>query len=874
MADGSLIFDTKVDTSGFQRGAGSLKQQAVSVQNIFKKVGGTIAAAFTIKEIISFGKEAINLASDLQEVQNVVDTAFGSMAHKMEEFADTCIEMYGMSKLTAKQMGSTFMAMAKGMGQSTDIASDKAIELTGRLGDIMSFYNKTADEVNTIGKAIYSGETEPLKAIGIIMTQTNLEAYALAEGYEKLYSEMSAEEKLLVRQNYFLKQTEMAAGDFEKTQASWANQTRILSEQWKEFMTLLGNAAIQVLTPVVQTLNTLVGALVDVGTELSKIFGITAASNISEEAATAQTELENLGDTIEETQEKGSGGTASFDKLEVVSGGETETTEASAIEDKVEAIKEEKEATVETEEATSELEEAIYRTGEALQWLGNTFETSFMDNFGDTGRFDSIIDSFRRLKESISGIFSSPDLQGAAGGFFESIITRIGAAAGSFASIGTSIIDNLLGGASLSLSENEEGIKNSLVNLFKIGERWNEINTEYTNAVASIATVFESDEAKGITSSLFSLFTTATLGILEGLGTFATDVLDLLTAPFIENKEKITQTIQDTFAEIQPILETLQGIVDNVFSTIRQVYDEKVAPLIQKLKEGFVEIGEELLDAYNKYILPVITYASEKFQELADGPIGDLIDKFGEFARKVCDAVGAIWDGALKPFIKWFIRVIAPIIGKQLKQVIDFFSKMAESIAEGIGWVLDILGGLLDFITTGFTEGWGTAWENLKTAAVDIFEELWDKLKGIINSILGGVESMANGVVGGINKMIDALNGLSFDIPDWVPKFGGESFGFSIPKIKEVSIPKLATGTVVPANYGEFAAILGDNKREAEVVSPLSTIEKAMENVMARMQAMGGDITLIAQLDGEVIYKEVVKRDRIQKKRTGKSALA
>ena len=600
MADGSLIFDTKVDTSGFQRGAGSLKQQAVSVQNIFKKVGGTIAAAFTIKEIISFGKEAINLASDLQEVQNVVDTAFGSMAHKMEEFADTCIEMYGMSKLTAKQMGSTFMAMAKGMGQSTDIASDKAIELTGRLGDIMSFYNKTADEVNTIGKAIYSGETEPLKAIGIIMTQTNLEAYALAEGYEKLYSEMSAEEKLLVRQNYFLKQTEMAAGDFEKTQASWANQTRILSEQWKEFMTLLGNAAIQVLTPVVQTLNTLVGALVDVGTELSKIFGITAASNISEEAATAQTELENLGDTIEETQEKGSGGTASFDKLEVVSGGETETTEASAIEDKVEAIKEEKEATVETEEATSELEEAIYRTGEALQWLGNTFETSFMDNFGDTGRFDSIIDSFRRLKESISGIFSSPDLQGAAGGFFESIITRIGAAAGSFASIGTSIIDNLLGGASLSLSENEEGIKNSLVNLFKIGERWNEINTEYTNAVASIATVFESDEAKGITSSLFSLFTTATLGILEGLGTFATDVLDLLTAPFIENKEKITQTIQDTFAEIQPILETLQGIVDNVFSTIRQVYDEKVAPLIQKLKEGFVEIGEELLDAYNK----------------------------------------------------------------------------------------------------------------------------------------------------------------------------------------------------------------------------------------------------------------------------------
>lgn len=873
MADGSLIFDTRVDTSGFQKGAGSLKQQAISVQNIFKKVGTTIAAAFTVKEIISFGKEAVNLASDLQEVQNVVDTAFGSMAHKMKEFADTCIEMYGMSKLTAKQMGSTFMAMAKGMGQSTDIASDKAIELTGRLGDIMSFYNKTADEVNTIGKAIYSGETEPLKALGVIMTQTNLEAYALAEGYEKLYNEMSAEEKLLVRQNYFLKQTEMAAGDFEKTQTSWANQTRILSEQWKEFMTLLGNAAIQVLTPAVQTLNMLVGALVDIGTELSNIFGITTASSVSEEAAKAQTELEKLGDTIEETQEKGNGGTASFDKLEVVNGGEI-SSGASTIEDKVEAIKEEEQATVATEKATSELELAIYRTGEALQWLGITFETSFMGSFGDTGRFDSIIDSFNRLKESVSNIFTSSDLQGAAGGFFGSLISGIGAVAGTFVSIGTSIANNLLGGASLSLSENEEGIKNSLVNLFKLGERWNEINSEYSTAVAEIATVFESEEAQGITSSLTSIFTTATLSILEGMGTFATDVLDLLTAPFIENKEKITQTIQDTFAEIQPTLETLQGIVDNVFSTIRKVYDEKIAPFIVELKEGFTEIGEKFLNVYNRWILPVITYASEKFKELADGPIAELTEKFGAFIGKTFDLLSILWKKVLQPLITWIINTVVPIISEVLRKCVDSLSSATSIICSVLGGITDILGIVLDFLVTGFTEGWGKAWDDLKSATVEIFEELWDKLKGIINSILGGVETMANGVVGGINKMIDALNGLSFDIPDWVPGFGGESFGFSIPKIKEVSIPKLATGTVVPANYGEFAAILGDNKRETEVVSPLSTIEKAVENVLARLQGTsGGDINITLELDGDVVYRTVVKQNRIQMKRTGVSAL-
>ena len=872
MADGSLIFDTRIDTAGFTKGAGNIKQQAASVQKVFKKVGAVIASAFAVKVIISFGKEAINLASDLQEIQNVVDTAFGSMAYKMEEFADTCIETYGMSKLTAKQMGSTFMAMAKGIGQSTDIASDKAIELTGRLGDVMSFYNKTADEVNTIGKAIYSGETEPLKAIGIVMTQANLEAYALAEGYGKLYKEMSAGEQLLVRQNYFLEQTDMAAGDFTKTQKSWANQTRILSEQWKEFMTLVGNAAIQVLTPVVRTLNQLVGALVDVGTELSNIFGITTASSISKEAAEARAELEALGDTIEETQEKGNGSTASFDKLEVISGDGTES-DTSAIENKVEAIQKEEEVTVATEEATSKLELAIRRTGEALQWLGETFETSFMESFGDTGRFDGIVASFGRIKESLGNIFISPEQRGTVDNFFGSITSGIGEVAGSFTSIGTSIIDNLLGGAALSLSENEEGIKNSLVSLFQIGERWIEIIPEYSTAVADIAAVVESDEAKGITASLMSIFTTATLGILEGLGTFSADVLELLTAPFIENKEKITQTIQDTFCELQPILETFQGIVVDVFSTIKTMYGEKIAPLIQKLKEGFVEIGEKLLDAYNTYILPVVTYTSEKFQKLADGPLKKLTEKFRIFAGKVCDAVGAVWDDALKPFILWFIDNVAPVIGEALKKAIDFFFGAAEGISEAIGGMLDILGILLDFISTGFTEGWSAAWENMKVAAIDIFEGLWKKLKGIINSILGGVESMANGVVGGINKMIDALNGLSFDIPDWVPGIGGESFGFDISKVKEVSIPRLATGTVVPANYGEFAAILGDNTRETEVVSPLSTIKQALKEAIAEAGGMGGDITFVAQLNGVELFRETVRQNQLYKKRTGESAM-
>lgn len=936
MADGNLNFDTRIDTSGFQAGTKSIKEQATYLQSVFKKVGATIAAAFTVREIIRFGSEAINLASDLQEVQNVVDTAFGDMAYKMEEFAKTCITTYGMSKLTAKQMGSTFMAMAKGMGQATDIASDKAVELTGRLGDIMSFYNKTASEVNTIGKAIYSGETEPLKAIGIIMTETNLETYALAKGYKKLYSEMEAKEKLFVRQQYFLEQTSMAAGDFKKTQDSWANQTRILAEQWKEFMTILGNGLIQVLTPAVKVLNDMVASLIEVGTALSEIFGISLAT----ETSNAQSKVESLGDTIEETQEKAKGGgTASFDELEVIGGGSSSDSSGSGlVETNTDAIKEETETTVEAEAATSELEMAIRRTGEALGWLGSMFETSFLGAFGNQSAFDSIIESFNQLRANISGVFTSPEVAGAASGFVASFISGIGSVAGTFAAVGvdilntllggfnqnleankvpvqdaivsmfdissrfveigaqytsnmlgifgeiansaigagTSIIDNLIGGFYISFNANKERVMNSVASLLDISQHQGEITANFSAALADIAEVFRSDSAKQITADIVTIFSNAALDTLEVLGTFGTDVLDVLTAPFIENKDEIGQTIEDTFSAVEPILKTFQTTVDEVFGAVKEIYDTSIKPLLESLKAGFTEIGAKLLEVYEQYILPVITYASEKFTEIAEGPIHDLIEKVKEFVNTAASFLMFFWNTILKPVIVGFIQKIVPQIAQGIKTIIDWVKVIAQYLSAMIGSVISNLGNLLNFFKTGFTEGWGKAWEELKTATIATFDELWNKMKVVINSILGGVESMANGVVKSINKLIDSMNELSFTIPDWVPgDLGGQTFGFDISHVREVSIPRLATGTVVPANYGEFAAILGDNKRETEVVSPLSTMKQALKEAILEVGGTGGgDIHITLEVEGETLHRVVVKQDRRYRKQTGKSAFA
>ena len=235
--DGSIVLTTKVDTSGVNKGMSSIK-------GIISKIGGVMAAAFSVSLLTNFGKAAIDLASDLQEVQNVVDTAFGDMSYKIEKFSKTAIEKFGLSELSAKQWASTMMAMGSGMGQSMEIGSDMAVELTGRLADVMSFYNKTEEEAFTLGKAIYSGETEPLKSIGIIMTENNLALFAMSKGYKQAYKDMDASNKLLIRQQFFLEQTSLAAGDYTKTADGWANQTRTLSQRWKEMQATFGETFI------------------------------------------------------------------------------------------------------------------------------------------------------------------------------------------------------------------------------------------------------------------------------------------------------------------------------------------------------------------------------------------------------------------------------------------------------------------------------------------------------------------------------------------------------------------------------------------------------------------------------------------------------
>lgn len=211
---------------------------------------GKLAEGFT-----DFIKQGVDLASNLQEVQNVVDTTFGDGAEQIYSWSEAAAESFGMSSLQAQNFNGTLGAMLKSMGLADDAVLKMSTDMVGLAGDMASFYNLDVETAFEKIRAGISGETEPLKQLGINMSVANLEAYALAQGIETAYDKMSQSEQAILRYNYLMSVTADAQGDFAKTSDSFANQQRILQLQWENLSASLGQKLLPSLNNVLTTAN-------------------------------------------------------------------------------------------------------------------------------------------------------------------------------------------------------------------------------------------------------------------------------------------------------------------------------------------------------------------------------------------------------------------------------------------------------------------------------------------------------------------------------------------------------------------------------------------------------------------------------------------
>ena len=744
----------------------SFKKQMAGIQGMAKKAGAALAAAFAVKKIIDFGASCIELGSDLAEVQNVVDVTFPRMSKKVDEFARNAAGSFGLSETMAKKFTGTFGAMAKAFGFNEQAAYEMSTALTGLAGDVASFYNISQDEAYTKMKAVFTGETEVLKDLGIVMTQNALDAYAMANGYGKVTAKMTEAEKVALRYQFVTDQLALASGDFIRTSDGWANQVRILQLQFDSLKATIGQGLINVLTPVIKVINLIISKLMSLANAFKSFTelitgkksggGVSAAAtgmeDIAGSADNASAAMGGAGNAAKKAAKDIKGATSGIDELNIIQAPDSSGSDGGAgggyTADEFDM------GEVDTS-AIDEMDSKYQGLIDKARELSSLFKGGFNIAFGNKDVLDSIQQSISNIGQSLKDIFLDPAVVSAADNFLNSLVFNLGKVAGGMASVGASIADNLLGGISKFLEQNSQRIKDYLISMFDIGSDITNIVGRVSEAWGTVFEAFRSDSAKQVAADIIGIFSSAFMGVTELIGKFTTDVLDLITVPFIQNKDLIKQTLEDTFSAVEPIFSEVKSIVDECFDGLKKTYDDSVAPMINSFKEGFTEIVEKLLEAYNQYILPVIEEMAQRFQEFHEQYLSPLIDKFLEFTGKVADAITAVWENFLKPFVLWFIETMAPIIGNALSGLVDMFFDWWEGISETLGHVFDALGGLMDFITGTFTGDWNKAWNGIKT----FFSQIWEAMKTLANTLMTAISNIISTVLGGIKGVWEAIWG-------------------------------------------------------------------------------------------------------------------
>lgn len=762
-ADGKVVIDTQLNNKGFTKGISGLKSKMGGLTSVVGKLGGALASAFAVKQLINFGKECIELGSNVSEVQNVVDTAFGDMSYKVEAFAETAIQNFGMSRLAAKKTASTYMAMAKGMGLADEAASDMAISLAGLTGDVASFYNISQEAADVKLKSVFTGESESLKELGVVMTQTNLKAYALEQGITKDLTAMSQAELVALRYGYVMKSLALANGDFAKTSDSWANQTRILSMQWQEFMSIIGQALITVLTPAVKVLNQIVSALINMATVvnsvINELFGVeqqTAAAVSSEINGSVEAQ-EDLTAATEDTAKAQKNLLAGFDEINQL-GGESEAS------------------------------------GSSGDTVSAGIDTAGITAFATTAQ-----------KVENSGL---PDFFG-----------RLADAVEPFVKAFSDAKDKVMEGASW-IGDTLTQVWNDISSLASPLTDW--FNGDFTSYLQQyIYTV--GNIVGGLLDSVGMIFTDLwNIVVFPSLQQWAVDILPAMT----QFKEQFLITFDTLFNEVKgifdriwqeavaPALERVQQIWSDVWDTIVNVWQEYGEPIFEKVREAISNTAGIFHTFWESTIKPIWDNFMAVVDKLWTEHLKPLWDNFVEFVAMLVDGALEIYNKFIAPIINWLVAYFGPKIAGVVNFVVNTIGRIIGFVADTASNIITSLKGVINFLVGIFTGDWEKAWAGVK----GIFAGIWNQIATIL-------ESGINGIIRGINWLITQLNKIRVTMPDWVPGIGGRSIGINIPYISEVKLPRLAEGAVIPPNR-EFLAVLGDQKRGNNIEAPEDLIRK------------------------------------------------
>lgn len=799
---GAVDFELLLNSNPFNKGLKSATNTIKSsgIENSLKNIGKLALAAFSVKAIVNFGKECINLGSDLAEVQNVVDVTFGNLNTEVNKFAENAIDKFGLGQTVTKKYVGTFGAMSKAFGFSNKEALAMSETLTGLAGDVASFYNLSSDEAYTKLKSVFTGETETLKDLGVVMTQNALDQYALANGYGKTTAKMSEQEKVALRYKFVLDKLSLANGDFARTSDSWANQTRVLSLRFNELKATLGQGFINIFTPIVKGINWVLSKLQVLANAFKSftemIFGnaggdggSSTVSNLATDASNASDAVSGIGESAKKSA-KDLKSLASFDTAQVLKNDSDDSLSSG-------------------NGAGGSIDTSGLNLTDGIKQ-----QVSDIENILNGVNFEPLKQSFNNLKEAIS--YFGQGCGKILDGFYNNYLKPMG----------NYIISDALPHFLNSTAEAMKSIDfDKLKSAFD--ELWKSLEPYHENVGNGLLWFYD--------NVLLPLGLWTINDVLPGFLNILTGALDIVNQA-ITDIQPIWQWFWDNV--LSPIVTWTGGVIVDVLNgvgdALKWISDNEVAMSIIEGVAIAIGLVTGALKLYNiaMGVCNVVTRIFAGIMAVLTSPItiviaiiGALIaviilcvkhwDKIKETAQKCWEGIKNAWNNAGQ----WFNEKIITPIKNFFNNLWTNVKNIASNAWNGIKGVFSGVGNWFSNIFQQAYNGITRVFSNIG----NFFSGIWQRIKNtfsnlgtsIGNAISNAVKSGINGVISlierTINRAISLING-GIDLINLIP-------GVSVGKIGSLNLPRLAQGGYVKANTPQLAMI-GDNRHQGEVVAP------------------------------------------------------
>lgn len=480
------------------------------------------------------------------------------------------------------------------------------------------------------------------------------------------------------------------------------------------------------------------------------------------------------------------------------------------------------------------------------------------EKLGIDGQVQNIRSNLASIKDSFIDIFSAESVKNAAWNFAVTFVTSLGTIAASFVSIGATIAQNLTGGIKKYLDDNKDDIKKHLTQMFDIGADILLLAASAAAAFALIFSAFGSDSGQQLTANLIQMFSDVFLSVSSIATQFADDILHMLLDPFVNNQDDIATAVQGIIDVLAVFSGTVADIVGQVGSGFNALYSNYISPFVSNFTDGVSDLLGAFLEFWNNNMQPVLAEWATMFDDTYQSHLKPMIDAFMELLGVLIEYIQLFWDNYLKAPLQWIIENVLPMLqpiledlGKQVKLAVDIIADVITTMIKVIKGVFAILGDLI-------RGDWKKLWEDAK----QIF-------KDIVNGILSIAETMANGLVDAINRMVQSINSIKFDVPDWIHGLGGKSFGgFNIPEVPRVTLPRLANGGITT---GATLAEIGEAGREA--VLPLDRNTSWMEDlanaIAEKMPGLDNPVNLTLSIDGDDFARIVIPHLQSEEVRLG-----